>query len=425
MTMPCREASSSRALVEGSLISMKIIIDTTKNIIPRIIISIIFILVLMGVIAYARGYRFNIDERTISSTGILSVSSDPKPASIYLGDELVGATDENLTLPYGQYTIEVRKEGYTSWKKNISLKGEIVMSLNALLFSKNPSLTPLTNLGVNVVLPIENSDKLVLVSRTGDVEKDGVYLFEPSNRPAVLFPPLKLLLLASLLPADVDMTNVTADFDPNHRQSILNFIREDETTVSYLIALDQENGELINVTSSRDNILTAWQEERNTETAKIIETLPPKLEKIASDSFSIVSLSPDEKKVMYVAQEDAELPLVIDPPLIGANQTPEVRTIQSGEMYIYDKKEDKNFHLPISPPNQASVKWYPTSDYVAVQEEDTIVMIQYDGTNREIVYAGPYDPSFFGISPDWNLIVVINLNPQLNEYGDLYSVGIR
>jgi hypothetical protein len=404
---------------------MKIIIDTTKNIIPRIIISIIFILVLMGVIAYARGYRFNIDERTISSTGILSVSSDPKPASIYLGDELVGATDENLTLPYGQYTIEVRKEGYTSWKKNISLKGEIVMSLNALLFSKNPSLTPLTNLGVNVVLPIENSDKLVLVSRTGDVEKDGVYLFEPSNRPAVLFPPLKLLLLASLLPADVDMTNVTADFDPNHRQSILNFIREDETTVSYLIALDQENGELINVTSSRDNILTAWQEERNTETAKIIETLPPKLEKIASDSFSIVSLSPDEKKVMYVAQEDAELPLVIDPPLIGANQTPEVRTIQSGEMYIYDKKEDKNFHLPISPPNQASVKWYPTSDYVAVQEEDTIVMIQYDGTNREIVYAGPYDPSFFGISPDWNLIVVINLNPQLNEYGDLYSVGIR
>ena len=156
---------------------MKIIIDTTKNIIPRIIIGTVFILVLMGVIAYARGYRFNIDERTISSTGILSVTSDPKPASVFLDDELVGATDENLTLPYGQYTIEVRKEGYTSWRKNISLKGEIVMSLNAILFSKNPSLTPLTNLGVNVVLPIENTDKLVLVSQTGDVEKDGIYLF--------------------------------------------------------------------------------------------------------------------------------------------------------------------------------------------------------------------------------------------------------
>lgn len=404
---------------------MKIIIDTTKNIIPRIIIGTVFIFVLLGVIAYARGYRFNFDERTITSTGILSVTSNPKPASVFLDDELVGATDQNLTLPYGKYSIEVRKEGYTSWKKSISLKGEIVMSLNAILFSKNPSLTPLTNLGVNVVLPIENSDKLVLVSKTGDVEKDGIYMFEPSNRPAVIFPPLKLLLTAALLPIDVDMVSVTADFDPNHRQSILTFVREDETTISYLIALDQENVELVDVTSSRENIVAAWQEEKDTEITKIIETFPPKLEKIASDSFRIVSLSPDEKKVMYVAKEDATLPLVIDPPLIGANQTPEERDIQIGNMYIYDKKEDKNFRIPVDAENQDTVKWYPTSDYVAVQEDNNIVMIQYDGTNKEIVYAGPYDPAFFGISPDWNLIVVINLNPKLNEFGDLYSVGIR
>ena len=189
--------------------------------------------------------------------------------------------------------------------------------------------------------------------------------------------------------------------------------------------MDEENSELVDVTSSRDNIVAAWQEEKETEIAKIIETLPPELEKIASGSFRIVALSPDEKKVMYVAKEDATLPLVIDPPLIGANQTPEERSIQAGTMYIYDKKEDKNFRLPIDASDQATVIWYPTSDYVAVQEDDNIVMIQYDGSNKEIVYAGPYDRAFFGISPDWNLIVVINLNPKLNEYGDLYSVGIR
>jgi len=404
---------------------MKIIIDTTKNIIPRIIIGVVFVLMLIGIIAYARGYRYNADEQTISSTGILSVTSDPKPASMFIDNELVGATDENLTLPYGHYTIEIRKEGYTSWKKDVSLKGEIVMSLNAVLFSKNPSLTPLTNLGINTVLPIENSDKLVLVSKTGDKKKDGIYLFELSNKPAVIFPPLKLLLSAALLPTDVDITNVTADFDPNHRQSILTFVRKDTTSISYLIALDQENEELVEVTSSRENILAAWQEEKNTEIAKVIETFPPKLEKIASDSFHIVSLSPDEKKVMYVARHDAVLPLVIDPPLIGANQTKEERSIQTGNMYIYDKKEDKNFYIPVDASHQDTVKWYPTSDYVAVQEDNAIVMIQYDGTNKEIVYAGPFDPTFFGISPDWNLIVVINLNPQLNEFGDLYSVGIR
>lgn len=407
------------------LLTMKIIIDTTKNIIPRILIALLFLIILVGVIAYARGYRFNIDERSISSTGILSVTSNPKPAKILINNELAGATDQNLTLPYGTYTVEVQKEGYTNWKKDVMLKGEIVMSLNAILFSKNPSLTPLTNLGIKKVLPIDNTDKLVLISQTGDTEKDGIYLFEPSNRPAVIFPPLKLLLTATMLPSNLDLTTATARFDPNHRQAIITFLQEDETEISYLMSLDQENTDLVNVTSSADNILAAWNKEHAAEIAKIIETLPPKLEKIASDSFAIVSLSPDEKKIMYIAQENATLPLVIDPALIGANQTPEERTIQAGNMYIYDKKEDKNFRIPIDMSHQESVKWYPSSDYVVVREEKHIVMIQYDGTNKEIVYAGPFDDDFFGISPDWNLIVVINLNKQLNEYGDLYSVGIR
>ena len=58
-------------------------------------------------------------------------------------------------------------------------------------------------------------------------------------------------------------------------------------------------------------------------------------------------------------------------------------------------------------------------------EDKQIVIMQYDGENKEVVYAGPFNPEYFGISPDWNLMVVINLNPQNNEYGDLYSVGIR
>ena len=117
---------------------MRIIINVTKSIIPKLITAGIFILILIAVIAYARGYRFNFQEGKVTSTGILSVNSSPNAAKVYINGELKGATDINLTLPYGTYTVEVKKDGYTDWRKEVNLKGEIVMSMDAHLFSKNP-----------------------------------------------------------------------------------------------------------------------------------------------------------------------------------------------------------------------------------------------------------------------------------------------
>ena len=71
------------------------------------------------------------------------------------------------------------------------------------------------------------------------------------------------------------------------------------------------------------------------------------------------------------------------------------------------------------------LQWYPTSDYIAIMDVYQIKLMQYDGTNEEIVYAGPLQDHFYTISPDWNLLVLINLNPKVNDSGDLYSVGIK
>ncbi len=430
---------------------MKIVIKTTRNILPKIIILGLFLVLLIGVISYARGYRFNLQEGTVTSTGIISVNSTPRAAQVYINDELKGATDTNITLPYGQYDVEVKKEGYTSWSKHISLKGEIVISLNAVLFSKNPSLTPLTNIGVNAIHSVGNTDRIILISETGDVEQDGIYLFEPSTTPVSLFPPLKLLMLRSLVPVTLDFTSSTFVYGPQYRQAIVSFqyVNEPERSISYLVSLENENVELFEITNSVDEIIAKWHEEKNKEMAKVIETLPKLFQPIATESFHIISVSPDEKRVMYLSKDDASLPLIIDPPLIGANQTEEHRDIKQGKLYIYDKKEDKNFLIPVEIAlekavfdpkivpatnlvNDAistvvlnTVKWYPTSEYIAINEDDTISVLQYDGTNRETVYAGPFDQSYFGISPDWNLMVIINLNPQNNEFGDLYSIGIR
>lgn len=438
---------------------MRIIVNITTSIIPRLIVGLIFLLVLIAVIAYARGYRFNIKEGTVTSTGIISVNSSPQPATVYVNGALKGATDINMTLPYGQYTVEVKKEGYTDWKKNVSLKGETVMSLNAHLYSKNPSLTPLTNLGISKAIPLGNTEKVILISQTGDPKKDGFYMFESTKRTITIFPPLTLIMLKSLLPPEIDLSSVEFDFDPDYSQAVATFTLEDESSVSYLIELNKQTLELIDVTASKENIVNTWNEDINDEMIKIAETLPKAMRPIALDAFEIVSLSPDEKRLMYVAKKNVELPLVISPPLIGANQSKEERSLKKGSLYIYDKKEDKNFKVPVeidtellkdipiptampatdsattiiphvSTPQitreiQKHVLWFPTSDYIAVKEKNQIILMEYDGGNKQAVYAGPFSPEFFAVSPDWNLVVIINLNPNNNLYGDLYAVGIK
>ncbi len=76
------------------------------------------------------------------------------------------------------------------------------------------------------------------------------------------------------------------------------------------------------------------------------------------------------------------------------------------------------------PSTNSQVQWYPDSHHLVILEEKEIVIIDYDGTNKTTVYSGPFEKSFFSISPDEKLVILTNLNPQNNAFADLYGVGI-
>jgi hypothetical protein len=374
-----------------------------------------------------------------------------------------------LTLPHGKYTVEVKKEGYTDWKKDFTLKGEIVMNADALLFSKNPSLTPMTSLGISKAITLGKPELMLIYTENNDPKKDGIYLFEASKKTINFFPPLKPILLKQNLQAvlpeitELSLTNSKIDFSPDYQEAIFTLMVKDEE-YSYSISLDGENTQLLRMEAgSKENILEAWNEEKNKELVQILDTLPRDMRKIASDSFQLISISPDEKKFLYMAKKPVTLPIIIKPPLIATNQTPEKRTLERGEIYVYDKKEDKNFKIPvvvstdtISPtpipsptidliaeptptPSKlpyllneqltdkinSQIKWYPDSQHLVFKENKKIIVIGYDGTNKQTVYSGPFEHEYFTLSSDWNLVVISNFNPQNNNFGDLYSIGIK
>ncbi|NTU46083.1 PEGA domain-containing protein [Candidatus Roizmanbacteria bacterium] len=420
----------------------------------RIILLFIFVIVLIGIIVYARGYRLDITKKTVTPTGIVSINSNPNAAKIYINGKLKGVTNQNFTLPPETYTIEVKKEGYTDWKRKLNLRGEIVMSVDAMLFPNNPSLSPATNLGIQRAIPIDDTDKTLLISQNGDIEKDGIYLFESTKKPLSFFPPLKLIVLKKNLPTGVNLKETTVDFSPDYSHAIFTFPVTETTTSGtsvkttpapaiYYISLQDGTEPLLEASASKANFLKQWDEEKKLQITKILETFPKDIKKIASDSFHIVSFSPDETKILYTPTISTLLPLIITPPMIGSNQTEDTRKLEKGNYYIYDKKEDKNF-LVLTPTPTPTVtpqldantnstlgddnhflEWYSDSKHVFIKQTKEIAVIDYDGTNKRTVYSGPFEHDFFSVNNDGKLYVLTNLNPQNNQYGDLYEVGIR
>ena len=397
--------------------------QVSEHLIRTTLLSL-FIVFSIGVILYARGYRFDPVRKQLSSTGILAVSSTPRAAKVYINGDFRGATDLNLSLSPGTYTVEVKKEGYTPYSTTLKLRGEIVEVVNPALFPLNPSLSPLTNLGITKAEEIDSSDKILLFSENGNLETDGIYAFEASRTPLNIFQPLKRLALKSSLLQSGSFSDSNVEFSHDYKQAIITLLQED-SSVSYLISLDQENQIPLNVTESKQALLSAWEKEHKKELQKIFEAYPKEIRKIASDSFSMARHSPDQTKVLYRAKRTVNLPMVIVPPLIGSNQTTESRQLLQDHVYVYDRKEDKNFEIGSSDKEIESIRWYSDSSHLVFGEVKQITLSDYDGTAKQAIYSGPLSQRFFAITSAGQLLILSNLNPLQNPLPDIYEVGIR
>ncbi len=415
----------------------------------RIILIVSFIFLLTGIIAFARGYRIDFEKQTFTPTGIIAVSAFPRASKVYINGQLKGASDLNVTLPPGTYQVEVKKDGYTSWSRSVKLKGELVLNLDVLLFPLNASLTPLSNLGIVKAIPLPQSNKIILFSQNGDETKDGIYLFDSGNNPLSFFPPLKVIILKKKLDialGQFELADTQVDVSPDFKEAIFTFKTAVATTQSYLLTLDEDlNPNLFDISTSKETLIEAWDGQKAQLNNKILQAYPKEIARVASDSFHVVEFSPDETKVLYSAKQNVELPLVIDPPLIATNQTPQERNLLIGELYVYDKKEDRNYKISKSEflnSNRSQnsetldqlgqleirnypISWYSDSKHFAIDEGKKISVMDFDGENKQVVYSGPFQSSFFKVSTDGKIIVLINLNPETNKYPDLYSIGIK
>lgn len=403
----------------------------------------------------ARGYKF--DTKTfLRPSGLLVLDSEPNGAQIFINGELESATDDSISLTPGIYDVEVRKDGFLTWRKKLTIKKEEVTQAEIYLFPAAPSLSPLTFTGVEKPLLSPDRTKIIygVPKRTNGKQSDKQQIARNTDKTGIWLRDLIDLPIGFSREAH-QVTNLDPSqivlwaWSPDSREIYLETANQqfllpinDFTPKTQLVSISQ---------NALKQSIESWRDEVSKKRLGMLKKLPKIMQEVIKDKTSAYVFSPDEKKVMYTANDDFVIPESLITPLPGSSTQKEERDIKSGRTYIYDIKEDKNFLIYENKVNlnnhtaldileaenkeqsadmesspTASLYWFPTSNHVILAEKGKIIIMDYDGTNRQIVYAGPYQAPYAIPYPNPSRILFLtNLGAGENALPNLYTLSFK
>ncbi len=387
------------------------------------------------IILMAKGYRPNPTTGRITPTGLLAATSIPDGAQILVNGQLQSATDTTINLAPGNYNIEIKKEGYSPWKKDLIVSAEVVTRASATLFPSVPSLKAITAIGATHPVISPDGGRVVYLRAEGNLSN--LYTLDLSESPLGSIN-RDAKLLTSLPKLDYSLS-----WSPDGKQ-----ILGQATASAYLITTNDSRA--AEVSARLDLVQSQWKQLAATIEAPRLSTLPVALRDILASSAADLVWSPRENKILYTATASAVIPENLIRPLPGSNTQPQTRSLEAGKVYVYDIEEDKNFAVgeslkpkTPSPKTQKGQKivtldlgfeasrrnggltWFPDSSHLVKVENNKVTILEYDGANATVVYAGPMEAGLAAPYPSGKqLLILTNLNPT-TSISNLYAVSLR
>ena len=408
--------------------------------------------VLVGLFSVAgiflvRGYRIDLVDKKVNASGMLVATSDPNGAQVWVDGELNSATNNTILLRPGEYEVKLTKEGFLTWQKRLTIEKELVVKTEAILFPKVPSLSALTFDGaVNPVVSLDGT-KLAYVVPLEESEKTGLWVMPFTDLPLGFSRDPRMV-------AKGDFNGAKTGWSPDSRQILI----KTKTGVYYLLDAAKLNApnEWKNVTATLAELSKTWEEEKQRLREAHMKNLPEEMQVIIREKSDFASWSPDETKVLYTATASGKIAKELVPPLPATSTQMEEREIKVGNTYVYDIKEDRNFRIAERPmvnitkaetktksvvkpavkaeinydekffKEAATISWFPSSLHVVLAEESKIVICDYDGTNYQTVYAGPFEKNWAVPYPNGTrMIILTNFNQESEEAANLYAISLK
>lgn len=361
----------------------------SKRFIITIITLIIIGLAAAVAIFLAKGYTVSTKEKRIVGTGIINITSEPDAASVFIDGHLTTATNAAVSqLSPKKYSVKVVKEGFIPWEREVEVKEGLVTPLKITLFPAIPTIYPLTFNGVANPILSPDGSKLVFIATGG--KKPGVWVWTMSRNQPIAF-------ARSSEPHQIAANGVV-----DYSKAILRWSADSKQVLAtvgknnYILNDDTLNTEPRDITAILDSTLKSWEDDTRAKDAARIEAIKDiNIKKLASASGTL-RFSPDETKFMF-AQENIKFK-------------------------VYDIEGKKQYDLP----SGKAHLWLPDSRHIILVEEDTISIIDFDGTNKAVIYAGKFEDPFIFPWPDSSRLVIVSSfpTPTASE-PNLYGINLR
>lgn len=391
-----------------------------KKIIPGILIVLFVIIGGLIAIFYAYGYRFQFGGGTgnvkfLEGTGLLVATSVPDGARVLVNNHLTTATNNTINLAPGTYDVQIQKDGYVPWEKKIIIRKALVSEANALLIPTAPKLEAATTIGISNTVTMDPTQTLLAYTvASNSATKNGVYSLDMSAKPLIFLSDTGTQLVSDV--SDLFSTAKLA-FSPNGKQLMASL----PSGTTYLLDSHAANQAPKDVTNTLLSVKQDWNLQQTQRDKKVLSSLPSKLVPVAKQFFKNSIQSPDSDKILYTASASGTLDRVVVPQAPSVNSTADQRNVKEGDTYVYDIKEDKNYHLG---PDTNTYYWYSDDRHLVYADSGKVNIVEFDGGNPTTLYDGPFYDSLVFPWPDGSSIAILSRLSTTVPY-NLYRIGLQ
>lgn len=366
----------------------------------------IFTLVVIGVAAaaavfLAKGYTFNPKEGRVVGTGIISVTSLPDAASVYIDGHLTTATDATISsLVPKEYAVKLIKEGFIPWEKKVKVNEGLVTDLKVTLFPAIPTIYPLTFNSVKNPVLSSDGGKLAFIVSGG--KKPGIWVWTfVDNRPIAFARGGQPHQIAAN--GIINYNDATLRWSSDSKQVLATI-----GTNNYLLQDEQLNTEPKDITPTLTSTTKTWDEDlKQRDTARLL-TIKYINKRQEASSAAIVRWSPDETKLLFKTEP------------ISVKEKDGKATLTGFK--VFDTETGNQYDIP----DARAQTWLPDSRHIVLVEEGKISIVEFDGINKAVIYAGNFDGNFVFAWPDSSRLVVISSfpTPTASE-PNLYGINLK
>lgn len=373
----------------------------------RFIITLITLIVIglgAGVaIILAKGYTFSTKTGQLVGTGIITVTSIPDSASVFIDGHLTTATNATISgLAPKKYQVKVVKEGFIPWEKEVEVKEGLVSDLKITLFPAIPTIYPLTYNGVRNPTLSPDSRKLAFVvpistSSAQTNKKAGVWVWTfESDQPIAFARGAQPHRISTS--SGIDYSNASLKWSPDSKQVLATVAKN-----NYLLDDGGNNFDPRDITAVLDSTLKGWEDDTKAKNAARVEAIKDLgARKVASGAANL-KWAPDETKFMFseVSKESDESKI---------------------KFKVFDLETNRQYDIP----NANFHFWLPSSRHIVLVEKDQISIVELDGTNKSVIYAGKFDDSYVFAWPDASRLTFVSSfpTPTASE-PNLYGVNLK